>query len=196
MGLGFPRQLKVNLEYVETIKLQAASGVFTTYFFSANGMFDPNLTGTGHQPMYFDQYMALYNHFTVIGSKIVVRFLRTNDTDPACRVGLLQSDDASYGGSPNLDAIKEATLGKTKIIGLDTPTVTMAMGWSAKKTFGGSTLGDDQLIGTATANPAEQSTFMLCLEGMPSNSTSCAVYAEVEIRYCAILDELKDTVES
>lgn len=35
------------------------------YVFSLNGMFDPNITGVGHQPAGFDQYMAIFEAYTV-----------------------------------------------------------------------------------------------------------------------------------
>ena len=34
----------------------------------------PNHTGVGHQPLYFDQLMTIYNHYIVIGAKITVKF--------------------------------------------------------------------------------------------------------------------------
>lgn len=41
-------------------------------YYRCNGMYDPDLTGGGHQPMYYDEMYALYAHHTVIGSKITV----------------------------------------------------------------------------------------------------------------------------
>ena len=39
-----------------------------------NSLFDPDQTGTGHQPYYFDQFAALYNRYTVLGSKLTAEF--------------------------------------------------------------------------------------------------------------------------
>lgn len=54
-----------------------ANGAPVSYHFSANSIYDPNLTGTGHQPLGRDQYGLIYDHYTVIGSKIKVKFFST-----------------------------------------------------------------------------------------------------------------------
>lgn len=46
--------------------------------YRANGMFDPEVAIGGHQPYAFDQMMALFNHFTVVGAKITVRCCNNN----------------------------------------------------------------------------------------------------------------------
>ena len=43
---------------------------------------DPNHTGVGHQPLYFDQLMTIYNHYIVIGAKITVKFTAYPATIP------------------------------------------------------------------------------------------------------------------
>jgi len=44
--------------------------------FRANSLYDPDLTGTGHQPNGFDTLMQAYDHFTVLASKIRVRTIQ------------------------------------------------------------------------------------------------------------------------
>ena len=39
-----------------------------------NSLFDPDFTGTGHQPYYFDQFATIYQRYTVIGSKLTATF--------------------------------------------------------------------------------------------------------------------------
>lgn len=44
--------------------------------FRANSLYDPDYTGTGHQPNGFDALMAAYDHFTVLATKIRVRTIQ------------------------------------------------------------------------------------------------------------------------
>jgi len=51
------------LRYSDYFQLTTTSGAVSTYVFAANGLYDPNITGTGHQPMGFDQLLQFYNHY-------------------------------------------------------------------------------------------------------------------------------------
>lgn len=67
--------LRGTLVYYDNVTLSAlGAATLGTYIFSANGCYDPNITGTGHQPRGFDQVMAMYDHYLVVGSKITVRY--------------------------------------------------------------------------------------------------------------------------
>lgn len=58
--------------YGTSFALSSGAGSPGGYVFSANGIFDPDITGTGGQPMGFDQMMLFYNHYTVVRSRISV----------------------------------------------------------------------------------------------------------------------------
>lgn len=49
-------------------------GLLGSYVFQLNGLYDPNITGAGHQPLGFDQLMLMYEHGTVIGAQAKVDF--------------------------------------------------------------------------------------------------------------------------
>jgi len=61
----FPVKTSRRLVYHDTVFVTSTSGVPATYVFSTNGLYDPNITGTGHQPAGFDQIMLYYNHYYV-----------------------------------------------------------------------------------------------------------------------------------
>ena len=46
------------------IDVRRSNGIAKQYM-RMNSLFDPDQTGTGHQPYYFDQFAALYNRYTV-----------------------------------------------------------------------------------------------------------------------------------
>jgi hypothetical protein len=51
----FPRNWRRVLRYVDAVTLTSTSGGQAYYQFRANSLFDPDLSGTGHQPRGFDQ---------------------------------------------------------------------------------------------------------------------------------------------
>jgi len=66
---GIAEQMFVKLKYVETFSLTGAPSI---QLFRGNDLFDPNYTGTGHQPYLSDQLGPLYQNFTVYASKIKI----------------------------------------------------------------------------------------------------------------------------
>nr|AGA18275.1 hypothetical protein [uncultured marine virus] len=69
--LAFPSNIRTTLRYTEkTIFELAAYDTASIFNFSANNLRDPLTTGAGHQPRGFDEYMALYQAYTVHGATI------------------------------------------------------------------------------------------------------------------------------
>jgi len=62
---GFPPIKHTTLRYVETVTLNPGNGSSAVNVFAVNNIFDPNVTGSGHQPMYYDNYAALYSRYRV-----------------------------------------------------------------------------------------------------------------------------------
>lgn len=72
-GQGIPDMISVKLNYVEQVTIASVGGnPYMLYTFAGNSLFDPNVTGTGHQPMYFDQYAALYARYRVVASSFKI----------------------------------------------------------------------------------------------------------------------------
>lgn len=72
----FPNSKLVFHDYVAniTIPVAAAAGTGQLYTFRANGMFDPDYTGTGHQPLYRDEMAAKYKYYTVLKATCMASF--------------------------------------------------------------------------------------------------------------------------
>ena len=75
---GFPNKNICKHRYADqcSIVYTGSSGMIT-HSFSANGLYDPNLAVGGHQPMGFDEQMAIYDHYCVLGAKITVNNITT-----------------------------------------------------------------------------------------------------------------------
>lgn len=59
------------LRYATAIAIDSGTTI-ASHTFSANGIFDPDITGTGHQPLLRDEYNLLYLHYRVLSSKIKI----------------------------------------------------------------------------------------------------------------------------
>jgi len=93
----------ITFKYNDRIALDAAAGSIANYVFSATGMYDPDITGTGHQPLGFDQWLGLfYNHYTVERAHIRATFF-TQDASITGQaiVAIGLSDDTAIGTDLN-----------------------------------------------------------------------------------------------
>lgn len=57
-----------------------AAGGTAVQVYSLNGLYDPDISGVGHQPMGFDQLNGLYNDYVVYGCHVELEMLSTDTT--------------------------------------------------------------------------------------------------------------------
>lgn len=74
-AIGLPPMVRRAHRYCETRVVNGTTGALGTYVYSANGLFDPNITGTGHQPYGFDQMIAYYSKCVCESSSITVEVI-------------------------------------------------------------------------------------------------------------------------
>lgn len=194
MGKGFPKKMEFTHTYDELVKLTSSVGVANVYRVSCNGIFDPNITGTGHQPLYFDQLTALYDHYVVIGSKIEYTII-PDVSAVAFKLGCFVNDDTT-SASFLPEALAEQPTGKFALCAHDpTKPIKRTLKWSAKKNFGKGVLANTELQGTASANPTEQSYFELTMQPADA-TTTMSVFVNFKVTYIVIWKELKDVAQS
>lgn len=187
----FPLIRYAKLQYFEELSINP-SGTAASVGYRANGMFDPLVSTGGHQPMGFDQLMAIYDHFEVFGSKITVRFL-PNGEQYYCGIYL---DDDSTSVPVNPTQLMEqrgnsmSTLSVTSI----KPTI-ISKKYSQRRTFGKSVRGADSQKGTAAADPTEQANFEVWCCGV-AGADPGPVTVLVKIEYFAKFSELRTLSQS
>lgn len=195
---GFPAMLETRLRYVENVTIYSASGALGSYIFSCNGLYDPNITTTGHQPMYFDQLCAIYDHYTVTSSKIKIIIGPQATVLQAGGFFVLTVDDDASAFT-NLREMQEQSSATNKYIPeAFNSTTELSKTWTAASYFTKdkmATLADTDLQGTAAANPAEQSYYMLGFQSV-SGAASTSVTCIVEIEFVATFAELKTMTAS
>lgn len=67
--IGPPKSMLTRLRWNHTYQASVAPGATAVRDFRLNSLFDPDLSGTGDQPHYFDQYSALYARYRVYAAK-------------------------------------------------------------------------------------------------------------------------------
>lgn len=79
-GFALPRY-KCRLNYYDQLSLSTGAGSAGTYVYSANGLYDPDITSTGHQPMPFDQIMMSFEHYCVTGARMHISVKNASTTN-------------------------------------------------------------------------------------------------------------------
>lgn len=192
LGLGFPQQSKFIHRYAtaDFTLTNTTSGAISFAQYWCNGMFDPQLALGGQQPMNFDQMAALYDHYTVVSSKIWVRFVPTEGKDVVC--GVFVNDGSGTAAFVDWEDANETpqNLGNVLLTGLDWRQKSVSGSWNAYKLFGPDPLDNDELKGSGSANPQEDQYFCLYAQAL-EKTIFYTVKAQILIEYTAIWTEPK-----
>jgi len=157
-------------------------------------MFDPDVSGSGHQPLYFDQLTAIYNHYTVLTSTIVIRW-RSRGSSASVVAGVFINDDSTVTPSNAVFRLEQSSAVYKTIGYQQSEEVVVTKKWSAKQAFGPSAISDPNLQGTSSANPSEQQMFTITMSPL-DGSTTATIDAFVTITYDCVWQELKDIAAS
>lgn len=203
LRVGFPKTTMVKLRYVTGKTLNAGISTLATHNFRANSCFDPDLDGVGHQPMNFDLWSQLYNHYLVVGAKctMIVHDNTTNDSGGMV-AGVYLSDDSSFTTDPS--TMMEQGLAKYRLCnpGMSANRgngIVVSKGFSCKKFFNITNPTDNtsRLGAATTANPTELAHFIVFVGPTPASTTDLAAYVvTIKIDYIVIFSEPKEQPQS
>lgn len=183
-----------NLRYVETISFTAGTTV-TDYIYRANGLYDPNVSGVGHQPRGFDQMMAFFDHFCVTGSKCTVDF--GGGVATMYQIGVaLKAAPASFTGS-TLDDCIEQNAANFQLVYPGGMVGKSSKTFSARKFFTVSDpVGEDELNGGTSSDPVEQAYFHVIMGSVGGVAGAGTTYCTVTIDYHVVFSEPKTLTSS
>lgn len=188
-----PFTLITKMLYHERVNLTPdAIGASGVHVFSANGTYDPNITGIGHQPRGFDQMMALYDHNVVIYSKCRVDFasatVGANINPGICSISVR---DFTTTGTNAVDYIELSNTVWKMNNPADQP-VKLQMSINPNKYLGRtSPLSDSQLKNSDSGNCVEQCYWHVAYH-YGSGLQPSAIAASVTIEYTVVFLEPKD----
>lgn len=190
----FGDKRKCHMTYYTPVTLSSgAAGLAGNYVFAVNGLYDTDITGTGHQPLGFDQLMVMYDHYTVTNAKITVDFHNPNSnlvvaalsvSDAATTITdanrLVENGLVAYGSVPN----------STTAAGLR-----LSQKCSMSRFMGRpGILTEDDFRGDVNSNPAELAYFHLSAWSFAAAAVDLHCYVLIE--YDVILTEPKKLTSS
>lgn len=193
---GMPTQRIAKLKYAQVMSVTSTTGVMGEQRFSANNIYDPDVTGTGHQPMGHDQWTALFNHYVVLGSKITVKFCDADASTTPTHVGLYLSDGKTLSYTTGYEFI-EARKGTYRLmVPNEGRRHIMSNKFSAKKFYNVKDVKDNlNRLGAASgASPTEQAYYHIWIQTL--DATTQSIRCVVEIDYIVLFSEPKDLTTS
>jgi len=193
----FPASIKKRLRYSTTFSGATTSGAITsTQVFRANDLFDPDFTGTGHQPMGFDQLMTWYNHFTVVWAKITI--VAKNSTGSAPTVCLrIDGDSTPITVIDRIVEIGGCVTENLEVKGSYGANKTLSLIANIPKLQGvneAAVTANPSLQGNAAASPAEVSYFHITM--WDTAGTTGSMEVDVILEQIAIFVEPRNLTES
>lgn len=172
------------------LNFTAASGLVNTYLFSANGIYDPDITATGQTAAGFAQLMSLYEHYTVYRSTISVIFTN-NSTAPAMVAISLEPDTTSSTDPSNVLELPYSQIVQLEPASSYGASKTIKLQANMSKYFGVPvTKGSELYRGTISANPPEQAYYHCKVFAVKGGSAD--VYMTVKIEYEAMFTEPRE----
>lgn len=200
---GFRRQLLGNthacrLRYSQDItvtpQFNTSPSGHALVVFSANGLFNTRIgSSSDHQPRGFDELMAMYYHYCVVGSRCTVKFCDEDIGAPVhCGISLV----AGSAQLTSLNSYLEKRNNRDKILSPFGKYTTVSYGCSPKKFLRiPSLLTNPETQGTITTNPAEEAYFHVYMGALAPIATGNAIISVV-IEYAVVFSEPRTPAQS
>ena len=171
-----PDMLITKLKYVGNIS-EIASASYS-YKFAINGLYDPDLSGVGQQPMGFDQFMAFYERYEVRSSKITCMVSQNGAVEFSLII--YPSND-----STSLDAgdAQEQPYATKRVVSNNTSQSTVYLkNYITVKKLEGRNLNSVNFTGTNSANPSNVRYWHIIARSL-DNISNMDWYGRVELIY-------------
>lgn len=176
---GFPNSIITKLRYCTQFTLTSAAAARGINVFAANGIFDPDITGIGHQPMYRDVYAGIYNNYVVIGSKITAHYL-SKTVLLGTQVGITGDDDSTI--STVTETLREQNNSiSTYAPAPGGPVTTLTATFEPLLAFGVEAKDDGTSATAVGSNPAQVWMFGVWAAAADgASATNCDIIVEIE----------------
>lgn len=195
---GMTKEKRVSLRYCQKVDISTTAGVLGSHVWRANSLYDPNYTDTvgDHQPMGFDNWADLYNHYTVESATIEAVWGVDSAIDNAYASGVYLTDVFTVPYTDHTE-FKEAKKGTVKYCtGRSVTPMKTKSSFDATKFFNITDVKDNvaRIGSLTTTNPTEGAFFVTWIQGL--NASSEQFQCVVTIDFNVVFSEPKDLPQS
>lgn len=170
-------------------------GTPASLVYSLNGLYDPEISGVGHQALGFDQFMQMYDHYTVTHARARILFTNTdteNDQYVFCYIKDNATISGQFGQIIENGMCRLTTVGEE---GASSANRELAIDVNCHRFFNQNVLNEENYAGAAASNPADQ--VYLHVGAKPVVTVdSQAVWFTIIIEYDVVFHEPKQLVSS
>jgi len=197
---GFPQTKMTRLRYCDTVTIDPGAAIIGYYSFRANGIYDPDQTSTGHQPMGRDIWAQIYNRYVVLGAKITATFSPQEKLSHPYIYGIKIDDDGATVPL-NVSELVESGQSKYRMANNDYTVrgpQSITKYFSAKKWFNVSNVKDNvtRIGAPIGADPADIASFLLWVGPAGHISDSSPWHVTVKIEYIVLFTEPQDQYQN
>lgn len=190
MQYGFPTTLLTKLRYVDTYALISTAGAIAKQVLYLNSTFDPDNSGTGHQPLYRDTYAAIYDQYSVVSTKTTIQYQSlAASTGMVC--GAVIDDDNSTSSTPTV--LMEQNRGKHMLLPPFTGSIsnrTIVIDWDCKRDLGIDPYTTQTYKTAVGSNPSEVAALLIW--SVPADGSATAtVQVQVTMEFTVYWTELQ-----
>lgn len=205
--LNFPPLMRRVLRYSDSWSLAMPAGSTTSRYFKVNSCYDPDGTGTGHQPRSFDQFCSSvgpYQVYRVLGVKAKVQAMTFGQggATPQQQLGGMVvagfSTSGSYPTAPS-GSVASNIWGDTEIpgwsgllINSNSPAMEMSFDRSMESVFGikrTHLIGEDNYQGTYGADPTDLAFFYVGYQVADYTTTTQPIFLAVSFSFDVLFED-------
>lgn len=171
------------LKYADEVQFSTTTGVPVYQNWNINSVFDPDRTGTGHQPMGFDQLSAIYDRYRVFAVSWNIDVVGSTTGDIP-RLTVFPFDGAYT--TTTRTTIMEIPRSYTKSSSFGDNKLSVRGRISLPRLRGQTSVeykGDDSNAALCTANPADVCTLQCLVDSAAGTSTNCSALMSIRLIY-------------
>lgn len=182
--LGFPDRMITKLEY-RTNGIFNVSAVDSFYDFRLNSIYDPDVTSVGHQPLWSDQYQAIYKKYRVFRCKYELKLVALSTGGTPARCVTMANGQPSAAFPVTIEDAWEQNRTANRLIPSGPDKITTLRGNISLPYIQGQTSvefkGDDGNTSVFTTNPTNDAILRIIFGSVNGNETQFAW--EIKLTY-------------